>query len=71
MAIMRTVRYRDDEVSYAGVTGENVDIPSRNPVNHHQAMNDLAAAPEVTATTTHYYETHTTNTPPPPPPPTN
>ncbi len=33
-------RYRDRTVTYAGVVGENLTIPSANPINHHQAMAD-------------------------------
>ncbi|MDW3218725.1 MAG: dienelactone hydrolase family protein [Acidimicrobiales bacterium] len=34
----RETRYRDDVVTYAGVVGENIDIPSRNPSNYVTAM---------------------------------
>ncbi len=36
----RTTRYRDDDVVYAGVVGENLTITSANPVNYHQAITD-------------------------------
>ena len=48
MVEMRSVRYRDAEVTYAGVAGVDLEIPSRNPVNFHQAMNAIDAAPPVT-----------------------
>lgn len=48
MVEMRSVRYRDAEVTYAGVQGVDVEIPSRNPVNFHQAMNAVDEAPPVT-----------------------
>ncbi|MEM7139880.1 MAG: dienelactone hydrolase family protein [Actinomycetota bacterium] len=38
MALTRETRYRDDEVVYAGVTGETLEVPSRNPRNHVDAM---------------------------------
>ena len=33
-------RFRDRSVTLAGVVGRNVEIPSANPVNYHQAIND-------------------------------
>jgi len=33
-------RFRDRMVTLAGVVGHNVEIPSANPVNYHQAIND-------------------------------
>lgn len=36
----RQIRYRDDHVVYAGIAGENLVIPSANPKNYHQAIND-------------------------------
>lgn len=36
----REIRYRDDNVSAAGVIGENLVIPSANPLNYHQAITD-------------------------------
>ncbi len=36
------VRFRDREVVLAGVEGTNVDVPSANPLNYHQAVNDPA-----------------------------
>lgn len=36
----REIRYRDDDVSAAGVRGENLVVASANPINYHQAMND-------------------------------
>ncbi|MDE0894747.1 MAG: dienelactone hydrolase family protein, partial [Acidimicrobiales bacterium] len=33
-------RFRDRTVTLAGVVGHNVEIPSANPVNYHQAIND-------------------------------
>ncbi len=42
----RTVRYRDDDVTYAGVRGENLVVPSANPRNHHEAItNPTGCAP--------------------------
>lgn len=38
MAMTRVTRYRDDDVSYAGVIGENLDVASRNPRNYADAM---------------------------------
>ncbi|MEL7206976.1 MAG: dienelactone hydrolase family protein [Actinomycetota bacterium] len=43
----RETRYRDDDVVYAGVEGENLVVESANPVNHHQAMNDIGSAPTI------------------------
>ena len=34
------LRFRDQSVTLAGVEGVNVDVPSANPVNYHQAIND-------------------------------
>jgi len=36
----RETRYRDDHVVYAGIEGENLVIPSANPINHHHAITD-------------------------------
>jgi len=36
----RPTRYRDEHIVYAGVVGENLEIPSADPVNHHQAITD-------------------------------
>jgi dienelactone hydrolase len=44
MATERATRYRDDRVVYAGVVGDNLVVPSANPVNHHQAITDPGAA---------------------------
>ena len=33
-------RFRDRSVPLAGVVGRNVEIPSANPVNYHEAIND-------------------------------
>ena len=33
-------RFRDRSVTLAGVVGRNVEIPSANPVNYHQAIDD-------------------------------
>lgn len=45
---METVRrYRHSDVRCAGVLGQNLTIPSADPVNHHQAITDLASAPQV------------------------
>ncbi len=38
MALTRDSRYLDDDVTYAGVRGENVQIPTRNPRNYVDAM---------------------------------
>ena len=35
-------RFRDRAITLAGVAGENVEIPSANPVNYHQAVDDPA-----------------------------
>lgn len=43
----RETRYRDDTVTYAGVVGENLTIPSANPRNHHQAVTDPRGCPRV------------------------
>ena len=32
-------RYRDRTVEYAGVVGENLEIPSANPINYYEAIN--------------------------------
>ena len=37
---MQTDRFRDRSITYAGVQGELLTIPSANPTNHHQAIND-------------------------------
>ena len=37
-------RLRDRAITLAGVAGENVEVPSANPVNYHQAVDDPAAA---------------------------
>ncbi|MEM8705200.1 MAG: dienelactone hydrolase family protein [Actinomycetota bacterium] len=37
---MENERFRDRTITYAGVTGEVLTIPSANPVNHRQAIND-------------------------------
>ena len=42
-----TVRYRDRNVEYAGVTGVDLTVPSANPRNHHQAITDSRGAPTV------------------------
>jgi len=34
------IRYRDEHVELSGIVGVNVDIPSANPTNFHQAIND-------------------------------
>ena len=33
-------RFRDRSITLAGVTGRNVEVPSANPLNYHQAVND-------------------------------
>ena len=33
-------RFRDRTVTLAGVVGDNVEIPSANPVNYYQAITD-------------------------------
>ena len=33
-------RVRDRMVTLGGVIGQNLEIPSANPVNYHQAVND-------------------------------
>jgi dienelactone hydrolase len=40
-------RFRDRAVTLAGVVGENVEVPSANPVNYHQAINDPAGCEPV------------------------
>jgi dienelactone hydrolase len=37
---VQTERFRDRLITYAGVQGERLTIPSANPINHHQAIND-------------------------------
>ena len=34
------VRFRDQSVTLAGVEGHNLEVPSANPLNYHQAIND-------------------------------
>ena len=34
------VRFRDQSLTLAGVEGLNIDIPSANPLNYHQVVND-------------------------------
>ena len=48
MALTRETRYRDDDVVYAGVPGETLEIPSRNPRNHVDAMHPEGADDAVT-----------------------
>lgn len=42
-----TQRYRDNEVVYSGVVGENLIIPSANPRNHHQAITTPDDCPRI------------------------
>ena len=44
----RTTRYRDDDVVYCGVTGENLEILSANPRNYHAAISAPEACEPVT-----------------------
>lgn len=37
---MDAERFRDRTITYAGVTGEVLALPSANPINHHQAITD-------------------------------
>ena len=37
---METERFRERLLTFAGVPGEVLTIPSANPINHHQAIND-------------------------------
>lgn len=44
-----TARFRDQVVTFAnGVTGVDIEIPSGNPRNYHQLVNDPDGAPRVT-----------------------
>ena len=43
MGSERQTRFRDDEVVYHGIVGENLTIPSANPVNYHQAITSPGA----------------------------
>lgn len=47
MGDVRTTRYRDDDVVYAGVGGENLTIASANPRNYHQAITDRDSCPSI------------------------
>lgn len=42
------MRYRDEHVELSGIVGVNLDIPSANPVNFHQAMNEPANCAPIT-----------------------
>ena len=47
--MMSTQRFRDRDVVFAnGARGQNVDIPSANPLNYWQAISDPASMPRVT-----------------------
>jgi len=41
-------RFRDQAISFDGVVGRNVDIPSASPLNYHQAISRPAEMPKVT-----------------------
>lgn len=41
-------RFRDQAISFDGIVGRNVDIPSASPLNYHQAISRPAEMPEVT-----------------------
>ena len=41
------IRLRDRAITLAGVAGENVEVPSANPVNYHQAVDDPAGCEPV------------------------
>lgn len=41
-------RFRDQMISFGGVIGRNVDIPSASPLNYHQAISRPADMPAVT-----------------------
>ncbi len=43
----RTTRYRDDQVTYRGVEGENLTIESANPANYVEAITDPAGGEPV------------------------
>ena len=43
----RLTRYRDDDVTYADVAGEDLVVPSANPRNHHQAVTDPQGCPSI------------------------
>ncbi|MEM9132263.1 MAG: dienelactone hydrolase family protein [Actinomycetota bacterium] len=44
---METERFRHRSITYSGVTGEVLTIPSANPVNYHQAITDPAGCDRV------------------------
>ena len=48
MTLTRETRYREDDIVYAGVLGETLEIPSRNPRNHLDAMHPEGADDAVT-----------------------
>jgi len=41
-------RFRDQAISFDGVVGRNIDIPSVSPLNYHQAISNPADMPPVT-----------------------
>jgi dienelactone hydrolase len=47
MVEVRSTRYRDEEVVYAGVRGEDLVVPSANPRNHHEAITRSRPSDEV------------------------
>ncbi len=53
MSEANNLRYRDEHVELVGpdgtpITGENLDVPSANPVNFHQAMTTPNECPPIT-----------------------
>jgi len=47
MADARTVLYRDEPSTYAGVVGENLTVRSANPINFYQAITDPDGCPPI------------------------
>jgi dienelactone hydrolase len=41
-------RFRDQTISFDGLAGRNIDIPSASPLNYHQAISRPAEMPKVT-----------------------
>ena len=41
-------RFRDQAISFDGVVGRNIDIPSASPLNYHQVISRPAEMPKVT-----------------------
>jgi len=47
-AVDATARFRDQTISFDGIAGRNLDIPSASPLNYHQVISAPADMPKVT-----------------------